>query len=882
MSRINERFAVINDSLFLRYMAANTASKITRYADDSCFDFMMLKFNYPAEYWIGDAEQEQPLLGEEKQKKSTTVKPNTLRKKYYTEGFEYAHMKYKKNGELVTVKTVRYKMLMRSPGKAKAGECMFINEKIYDKAIKFLTMGLYEKMLKRQKEDRNAFFNIVGLSAYQTLTTADAIGYIQIPLDNILILKDIEVESAPLPAAVVSSYEVEMPEAETIVDKNGKTRKKPQKKKYQCEVEYTERKIKNVLYDGMGLIDDSWFPEDMNGFIYCRSHFFKSCLFCGSLERFFRDYCVEHGLDYDTYTVKDMFGNKMKISDVKVIITDKSLKWLKFVDFMGGTQKKAYRRYKRFMEITGNYFSIVKTAHKSKWGDKQLTTYQMNNTLPTVDQNVLSRITQPSAEYYLSLKDDANYLDYLRITKSNFNINELLLDLVNRNPKIIQTRLYKDKKKKDLTKLKAEFKEGRLLQSGDNMTIMDNPVALLRYAVGDPDPLKEDCFEIIDDGVQCYTTRFADGASLAAFRSPHNSPNNIIHLRNVYAEPIMKYFPNVGDNVIVFNAIGTDTQPRLSGHDVDSDFVLVTDQQDMAELAAHAYKNYPTIINDVKEVDSSNSDNKKKAYHLEMEDYARMDNKISDAQAAIGISTDTAQLALSHYFHGGMKKKELLDCVVILSVIGQISIDLAKKEFVVGVMQEINRIKGMESMQCINRVPEFFAETKKSRNNTKILSKEELESLEEEKKNRPVREELNCPMDIMGKLITEQTRSYAPRTSVINIRDLITQKTKKSKVKNRYKRDKFLNAVEQYRNEVRKLKASTKDKDSKSYHQEWQWIENSFVRSANKGLDECGVQCLVNIATKDANSDICNTILLFLYKERREELLNCFVENIQK
>ena len=456
------------------------------------------------------------------------------------------------------------------------------------------------------------------------------------------------------------------------------------------------------------------------------------------------------------------------------------------------------------------------------------------------------------------------------------------MDLVERNSEITHTKLYKDKKKKDLTKLKAEFKEGRLLQSGDNMTIMDNPVALLRYAVGDPEPLKEDCFEIIDNGVQCYTTRFADGASLAAFRSPHNSPNNIIHLKNVYAEPIMKYFPNIGDNVIVFNAIGTDTQPRLSGHDVDSDFVLVTDQRDMAKLAAYAYKKYPTIINDVEEVDSSNSDSKKNAYHLEMEDYARMDNKISDAQAAIGISTDTAQLALSHYFHGGMKKKELLDCVVILSVIGQISIDLAKKEFVIDVMQEINRIKGLESMQCINRVPVFFAETKKSRNNTKILSKEELESLEEEKKNRQVREELNCPMDIMSKFITEQTRSYAPRTSVINIRDLITQKTKKSKVKNRYKRDKFLNAVEQYRNEVRKLKASTKDKDSKSYHQEWQWIENSFVRSANKGLDECGVRYMVNIATKDENSDICNTILLFLYKEHREELLNCFVADIQK
>ncbi len=42
--------------------------------------------------------------------------------------------------------------------------------------------------------------------------------------------------------------------------------------------------------------------------------------------------------------------------------------------------------------------------------------------------------------------------------------------------------------------------------------------------------------------------------------------------------------------MIVFNAIGTDTQSRLSGHDVDSDFVLVTDQPDIAALSAKAYK----------------------------------------------------------------------------------------------------------------------------------------------------------------------------------------------------------------------------------------------------------------------------------------------------
>ena len=67
--------------------------------------------------------------------------------------------------------------------------------------------------------------------------------------------------------------------------------KKEEPKKYICSVEHTKARIKNVLWDGMGLIDDAEFPADMDGFIYCRSHFFKSCLFRGQLQRFFKDYC---------------------------------------------------------------------------------------------------------------------------------------------------------------------------------------------------------------------------------------------------------------------------------------------------------------------------------------------------------------------------------------------------------------------------------------------------------------------------------------------------------------------------------------------------------------------------------------------------------------
>ena len=109
------------------------------------------------------------------------------------------------------------------------------------------------------------------------------------------------------------------------------------------------------------------------------------------------------------------------------------------------------------------------------------------------------------------------------------------------------------------------------------------------------DFIKEPCFKQIDDRIQCYTSRFDDGERLAGFRSPHNSPNNIICLENTYSDSLRTYFSNLGNNVIIINGIYTDVQSRLNGQDLDTDAVYVTNQNDMVALAYKAYKEYPTI-----------------------------------------------------------------------------------------------------------------------------------------------------------------------------------------------------------------------------------------------------------------------------------------------
>ena len=54
----------------------------------------------------------------------------------------YIFEKRNKFGEVVEKKPIHYKMLMRSTGKAKDGECVFIRDDLHHKAINFLTMGL--------------------------------------------------------------------------------------------------------------------------------------------------------------------------------------------------------------------------------------------------------------------------------------------------------------------------------------------------------------------------------------------------------------------------------------------------------------------------------------------------------------------------------------------------------------------------------------------------------------------------------------------------------------------------------------------------------------------------------------------------------------------
>lgn len=134
------------------------------------------------------------------------------------------------------------------------------------------------------------------------------------------------------------------------------------------------------------------------------------------------------------------------------------------------------------MKNDGYTFQIVKTAHSSKYGDLQRSSFQMNNTLPTTDKTILEKIASTSINFCNNLKlNDGAFIDYLQATSTEkYSINKVMVALYHWNRDIINAEYFKKKRREMISSLKRErLLLGKLFQNGDNLTICGNPIAML-------------------------------------------------------------------------------------------------------------------------------------------------------------------------------------------------------------------------------------------------------------------------------------------------------------------------------------------------------------------------------------------------------------------
>lgn len=585
-----------------------------------------------------------------------------IREEFYRNGVDVTYTTTNKQGEVVKAEKIHYRMLYRSTGKAKAGSCMFISDRLYKKAHDFLYMGI--KLPKNNAP-------IVEASAYVSLVASSVVDRICINPKNILILEDVD-----------SFFRTNVVSVETNQNKEcfAKTIK--------------DYQVKNTLFDGQALIDKSIFPSWGNGYILLRHHMCKTAAFKADIKAFFKDY---FGEEYNRATVVDMFGNEHYAKDIQMITTDNAMKWLKF--------DISYEYWCERVNMNGNMFGIVKTAHKSKFGEVQRMSYQMINSL---DVGIMKNVSKVSREYIMSLKsDDDVFLQYLRDNTNFANDFDVLVALCEQNPDFIRCDYFIERRRKIIKGYIHKFKTGKVIQEGDNLVMVGSPYAMLLHAVGE-DVEKDDTLKGRDGAIECYTKRFPPNLQLAGFRNPHNGKNNILSLYNVDSEKLNKYF-DIGQQCVAVNCIHTDLQDRANGCDFDSDSIYCTNQVDIAQYAKYCYKHYPTIVNNIPK--------EKNCYTNSMADYALIDNNLSHSQLAIGESSNLAQLALTYTYNYDDQKYK--DYVCILSVLAQVSIDSAKRRYDIDIANEIRRIKRDMNIQEYG-YPKFWLNIRSGFNKDKI------------------------------------------------------------------------------------------------------------------------------------------------------------------
>lgn len=929
--------AMFSNSLFSDFIKANGMNV---WKDKSTRDIICLDFDFGSRSYDEEIEhlnnttslskeKVDELINKVESKKDSYIKMSKeeIREHFYKYGVDVEYITKDKEGNIKKRQTVYYKMLYRSSAKAKIGQVMFINEKLYNKAYDWLTMGIGNKMDKNNAK-------IVEMSAYAPLTTSTIIGKIQIPIEDVLILEDKDsffntitkvVKAEPCYKIVkeLDKEKTELNKQKAI--KNGifledgtpkyrRSYKKVQKITKKCIVVDEKYDVKNTLWDGLALIESSFVPEKINdgefneekinGMILLRNHFFKTCAFKSNIQLFFKDWCEKNGFDYETYEILDMFGISHKLKDIKMITTDNSIKWKKFKDYMGKDLKEAYLYWCERIKNDNCYFGIVKTDHPSKLEEVQQMSYQMINTLPCTKEDI-RELASTSVKYVESLKTDNDKFElFLRKNSTEVNHYEMLADLYKHNHEFANSTWFRYEKKKIINNYVNKLRNGKITINADNLTVCGNPYALLLYSVGENWEL-DPTLNYEDGTIQCYTKRFNDGEYLCGIRNPHNSPNNICYLHNVYSEEMNKYF-DFSNNIIAVNCIKSDIQSRANGMDFDSDFLFVTNNIKMVECAKKCYEEYPTIVNDLKESGIT--------YENTPESYASMDNKFAKSRLGIGESSNLAQLAMTYYWT--KSSKELYDNFVILSVLAQVIIDGCKREYEVDGVEEIKRIKNMPCMIKTKQV--IKKETKKDKDGNEIIV-EKLVNVKydfpefmkytkeikytKNKKERPYKEikeekdklksrinnEFICPMNWLEEILSEIQMSSTENS--IPTKNFFIKDTKRTDSRKISKIRSLLNEYDDFSRTVNYIDNDNEEEVllfynelSNRFHnlvENCQKIKTTNYNVINRLIEtSLGIDSISNrYSKKGENSKYCRKMLNLLYNIDKEKFLSNFKKN---
>ncbi len=540
---------------------------------------------------------------------------------------------------------IHFRRFKRSSGSSRIGKCLFIDDRLYPRMHKWEMGGL------RVKEGQE--IDLAALEAYIALTLSSIIGTIQLSAKNFLVIDDFE--------SVFTDRVIA-----TRVDDDGWLKSTPE------EVE-----VSNSIWDGQSLIDFDAMGEYSNrGMILLRNRFFKSACFNTNIQKFFADHNITSLSQLKGETQADC------VSDIKIITTRSSIKFLKFGSLNNWLQ----------MVDEESNFGVVKYEKPTHFFNGRMVQvhYQLLNTLQ-MSQDEVDEFVKPSLDYLRQIQNDPSVLRYHIGYSDNSDkihsaatTSDVVYQMLGVSDTFAHTRLYRDFKH-DITKsFKKALSRGHVLVNGNYSTLLGNPAEMLLDTIK-----KFDGSSFLGVG-NIYCKRFRDGATVLGSRSPHVTMGNVLLATNCENQFVDNYF-NLTNEVVCINSIGENILMRLSGADFDSDTVLLTDNEILVKAAKRNYDRFlvPTSIVHANKV----------VRHYTQREQADLDIKTSVNK--IGEIVNLSQelnTKLWHFINSGADFNDVMDlyCEISkLDVLSGIEIDKAKKEFSVDSAAEIRRLKSL-------------------------------------------------------------------------------------------------------------------------------------------------------------------------------------------
>ncbi len=662
-----------------------------------------------------------------------------LRRELYENGFVCDGIRY-----------VRYK---RSAGSSRVGKCLFVNEVVSKRMTRWDRCGLTIR--------KDANIDLSAYEAYIALSMSSIIDTMTIEPENILVVNDFE-----------SSFK---DKAVSVEEKDGK-----------LTASEKEVDITNSIWDGESLLDVSMFGEYANkGMVLLRNRFFKTCAFNTNVQKWFKDNGITRVDQLNGFTLAK------EISQVKLITTPSSVKYLKF-----GTIEE-------WLANIESTFGVVKHEKETHFFDGRMVQchYQLLNTLQLSYEDV-EALLKPSLEYIGAVRQDPAVLRYHigyafknvedeDDTRSLTTKNDIVFKLLGINDKFSRTKIYKEFRDSIVKSFFRNLKRGHILLNGNYSTLLGNGLELLKQAIGTFDGTSE-----IEIG-NIHSTRFEYGKTVLGSRSPHVTMGNILLATNVANSDIDTYF-NMTNEIVYINSIGENILQRLSGADMDSDTMLLTDNELLIRAAQKNYGIYLVPTNCVSAQKTRRCYNSKDKADLDVKTSV---NKIGEI---VNLSQQLNSLYWEYLSNGISvdKNKELYWDICKLDVLSGIEIDKAKKEFTIDSGKEIDILKRKYRLEEDGRTlkPMFF----------KMITTENGYDLPADTTYRY----FETPMDYLQKIITSAKYKQARLTNkdTIPLMDIIKTPAEKSGAYN-IVCEKIIEMVKLYKARITETYIGYDDKD---------------------------------------------------------------------